>query len=140
MVCLIDKCSSTQMPSLNSDLLKQSGIGKAVMMLYRHPKETRKNKEKAGKLISKQNKHRHHVTVFPIFIKDEWARPIFGLTSDLKTLSREERENRDYEHLSAAARRRLRSVTNYHVHHTILYSPYSSSEGSSRKSGLEDEG
>ena len=42
-----------QMPSLNSDLLKQSGIGKAVMMLYRHPKETRKNKERAGKLISK---------------------------------------------------------------------------------------
>ena len=46
-------CFMIQMPSLNSDLLKQSGIGKAVMMLYRHPKETRKNKEKAGKLISK---------------------------------------------------------------------------------------
>lgn len=101
------------MPSLNSDWLKQSGIGKAVMMLYRHPKETRKNKEKAGKLISKLIKSfslRYNVTIF-IVVKDEWARPIFGLTSDLKTLSREERENRDYEHLSAVARRRLRSAT-----------------------------
>ena len=101
------------MPSLNSDLLKQSGIGKAVMMLYRHPKETRKNKEKAGKLISKLV----HVTTSSVMLhsccccQDDWARPIFGLTSDLKTLSREERENRDYELLSAAARRRLRLVT-----------------------------
>ena len=101
------------MPSLNSDLLKQSGIGKAVMMLYRHPKETRKNKEKAGKLISKLV----HVTASSVILhsccccQDDWARPIFGLTSDLKTLSREERENRDYELLSAAARRRLRLVT-----------------------------
>ena len=39
-------------PTLNNDILKQSGIGKGVMMLYRHPKDTRKNKEKAEKLIS----------------------------------------------------------------------------------------
>ena len=99
------------MPSLNSDLLKQCGIGKAVMLLYRHPKETRKNKEKAGKIISKLVYSLYSLKYnFTLLLKDDWARPIFGLTSDLKTLSREERENRDYELLSAAARRRLRLV------------------------------
>ena len=41
-----------QYPVPDGHILKSSRIGKAVMLLFRHPKETRKNKEKAGKIIS----------------------------------------------------------------------------------------
>lgn len=47
-------------------------------------------------------------TVCGLFCLDDWARPIFGVTSNFKSLSREEREQRDYQNMSKKRRLRYR--------------------------------
>ncbi|MFH4982937.1 hypothetical protein AB6A40_009646 [Gnathostoma spinigerum] len=75
---------------LEQSVLKQSGLGRAVMLLYKHPREIRENKVVAQKLIT------------------EWARPIFQLDSDYRSMTKDEREQRDYAQIPEAKRKMMR--------------------------------
>ena len=69
----------TNLPALNQEMLKTSGIGKAVMYLCKHPRESRVTRDKCGRLISK------------------WSRPIFNNSDDFKSLTKDDRVERDYD-------------------------------------------
>ncbi|GAU96956.1 hypothetical protein RvY_08320 [Ramazzottius varieornatus] len=75
------------MTTVSPEQLKNSGIGKAVMLLFKHPKEMKENRAKAGKLIQ------------------EWSRPIFGTSANYRSMTREEREERDMDLMSENRRK-----------------------------------
>ncbi|CAG2104106.1 unnamed protein product [Medioppia subpectinata] len=72
--------------------IKASGIGKAVMYLFKHPKETKDNRRIASQLIA------------------SWSRPIFNLDTDFHSISKDEREKRDVEHMNKTKRIRSDST------------------------------
>jgi len=61
------------------DILKDSGVGRAVMVLWKHPSETPQNKKLANTLIEK------------------WSRPIFGISEKYKDLREEEEQQQQQE-------------------------------------------
>jgi len=76
-----------EFPPLDKGALKVSGIGRAVMLLYKHPKELVENRRLASKIIR------------------NWSGPIFSVNTNFKDMSKEEREERDKMSISEKRRR-----------------------------------
>ena len=81
-----------EFPTIEKSYLKQSGIGKAVMYLYKHPDETNANRKRAGELIH------------------GWFRTIYNVNTELKTMSREERQQLEMKQMPANKRKTMDSL------------------------------
>ncbi|XP_073688819.1 protein IWS1 homolog [Garra rufa] len=108
-----------ELPSVSQETLKLSGIGRSVMYLYKHPKESRPNKDLALKLIN------------------EWSRPIFGLSSNYKGMTREERQQRDLDQQIAPRRRLSEPQTSERQEEPDVFAPALSSGGQTPRRDLE---
>ncbi|KAM6946480.1 protein IWS1 homolog [Aplochiton taeniatus] len=108
-----------ELPSVSQETLKHSGIGRAVMFLYKHPKESRPNKDLALKLIN------------------EWSRPIFGLTSNYKGMTREERQQRDRDQQMPQRRRLSQPRKVERQEEPDVFSPPLSAGGQTPRRDLE---
>lgn len=76
---------------MDVDRLKSSGIGRSVMYLFKHPKETKENKRRAQQLIT------------------NWSKYIFNCETDYHSISKEDREQRDYDLMNRSAQQRKSS-------------------------------